>query len=261
MAQRVSRLEYCQFLLVSQINYTLTYFADHHQGFSHDAINRYLRQDKMTPRLLWENVKEEIDYSPNGFVLFDDTVADKNYSHCIELVRRQWSGNAKRVIKGIGIVTCVYVNPELDQFWVIDYRVYAPDDDGKSKLKHVKDMLLNLVHHKALPFTTILMDSWYAARWLMRTIEKVGKIYYCPIKANRHVDETEGEQPHQRVDSLNWSIDEEQHGKTVHLKNFPKGHRLKLFRLVLSTQRTDYVVTRTYARLIGIKGFLSCSFI
>jgi hypothetical protein len=99
MAQRITRLDYCQFLLSSQINYTLTYFADHSQGFTHDLINRYLRQDKMTPRLLWDNVKAEIVPSANGFVLFDDTVVDKNYSHCIKLVRRQWSGNTKTVIK------------------------------------------------------------------------------------------------------------------------------------------------------------------
>lgn len=243
MVQRVTRLDYCQFLLSSQINYTLTYFADHHQGFSHDLINQYLRQEKMTPRLLWDNIQDEIIYSSNGYILFDDTIVDKNYSHCIELVRRQWSGNAKRVIKGIGVVTCVYVNPELDDFWVIDYRLYAPDDDGKSKLDHVKDMLMNLVYQKALPFTTVLMDTWYASRVLMLTIERLEKLYYCPIKSNRLVDETDGQQAHCRVDSLSWSETEQQCGKQVHLKNFPKGHRLKLFRLVLSTQRTDFVVT------------------
>ena len=243
MAQRITRLDYCQFLLSSQINYTLTYFADHSQGFTHDLINRYLRQDKMTPCLLWDNVKGEIVPSANGFILFDDTVVDKNYSHCIELVRRQWSGNTKTVIKGIGVVTCVYVNPEKDCFWAIDYRLYAPQDDGKTKLDHVQDMLLNLVYHKALPFTTVLMDSWYATRPLMRTIEGLQKIYYCPLKDNRLVDDTQGEQPHRRVDSLNWSISEQQQGKLVHVKDFPKGHQLKLFRLVLSTQRTDYVVT------------------
>jgi hypothetical protein len=243
MVQRVTRLDYCQFLLSSQINYTLTYFADHHQGFSHDLINQYLRQEKMTPRLLWDNVQGEIIYSPNGYVLFDDTIVDKNYSPCIELVRRQWSGNVKSVIKGIGVVTCVYVNPELDDFWAVDYRLYAPQDDGKSKLDHVEDMLMNLVYQKALPFTTVLMDTWYAARKLMLTIERLEKIYYCPIKSNRLVDETDGQQAHCRVDSLSWSETEQQGGKQVHLKNFPKGHRLKLFRLVLSTQRTDFVVT------------------
>jgi hypothetical protein len=47
--QTVTRLEYCQYLLVSQINYTLTNFANHTEKFSHDAINRYLAGEKITP--------------------------------------------------------------------------------------------------------------------------------------------------------------------------------------------------------------------
>ena len=39
----VKRKDYCQFLLASQVNYTLTYFVDHARGFSHDAATRYLR--------------------------------------------------------------------------------------------------------------------------------------------------------------------------------------------------------------------------
>ena len=35
----VSRLDYCQFLLSSHINYTMTYFADHVKRWSHDTIN------------------------------------------------------------------------------------------------------------------------------------------------------------------------------------------------------------------------------
>ena len=51
-------------------------------------------------------------------MLFDDTVLDKNFSFAMELVRSQYSGNAKAVIKGIGVVTCVYVQPDTDQFWL-----------------------------------------------------------------------------------------------------------------------------------------------
>jgi hypothetical protein len=64
----------------------------------------------------------------------------------MELVRSQYSGNAKVVIKGIGVVTRVYVNPEMDQFWLIDYWIYGPDGDGKSKLDHVQEMLTNVVY-------------------------------------------------------------------------------------------------------------------
>ena len=130
----VTRLDYCQYLLVSQINYTLTNFADHTDTFGHDAVNRYLASEKLTPRLVWDNVRGQLEESPKGYVIFDDTVIDKRHSFAIELVRRQWSGNAKKVIKGIGVVTCVYVNPELDKFWLIDYRLYDPEGDGKSKL-------------------------------------------------------------------------------------------------------------------------------
>src|SRR6266508_1107019 len=145
---QVSRIDYCQYLLSSQTNYTLTYFADHSEGFSHDAINRLLAQDRMTPRLVWENVQGAVKQVAGGYLVFDDTVIDKGYARQIELVRRQYSGNVHGVIRGIGVVTCVYVNPEMDEFWVIDYRLYDPDGDGKSKLDHVRDMLSHCVYQK-----------------------------------------------------------------------------------------------------------------
>jgi ribosome modulation factor len=107
-----------------------------------------------------EQVTDSIVFSENGYLLFDDTVADKNYSFAIELVRRQYSGNAKAIIKGIGIVTCVYVNPDTNQFWLAGYRLVAPDVDGKSKLDHVREMFDNAIEMKKLPFRTVLTDSW-----------------------------------------------------------------------------------------------------
>jgi len=138
ISTRPTRLDYCQYLVSSQINYTLTNFAEHSRKFSHDQLNRLLRDDKLTPRLVWEQTNEQIIVSPNGYLIFDDTVADKNHSRSIELVRRQWSGNTHSVIRGIGIVTCIYVNPELNRFWFIDYRIFAPDEDGKTKQRPCK---------------------------------------------------------------------------------------------------------------------------
>ena len=146
--ERVTRLDYCQYLLVSQRNYTLTNYADHTEKFSHDMVNRYLAEDEIRPRLVWENVRSQVVQTTYGFLVFDDTVIDKDFSHHIELVRRQYSGNAHGLIKGIGVVTCVYVNPELNRFWIIDYRIYDPDGDGKTKLDYLQDMLLNCVYQK-----------------------------------------------------------------------------------------------------------------
>jgi hypothetical protein len=58
------------------------------------------------------------------------------------------------------------------------------------------------------------------------------------------MDEGEGTPvTYQRVDTLAWTEEEKACGKNVHVKDFPKGHRLQLFRLVVSKDRTDYIVT------------------
>ncbi|MEH1904626.1 MAG: transposase, partial [Nostoc sp.] len=66
--------------------------AEHLESISHDAINYYLKKQKLTPRLLWDNVKEVVEPDDNGYIIFDDSVLDKRYSEEIEIVRRQYSG-------------------------------------------------------------------------------------------------------------------------------------------------------------------------
>ena len=38
----LNRTDYCQFLTISQTNYSLTYYAEHARKCSHDVINRFL---------------------------------------------------------------------------------------------------------------------------------------------------------------------------------------------------------------------------
>ncbi len=77
---RFTKLNYCQYLLSSQINYTITNLAEHLETISHDQINRYLRREKLTPRLLWENVQPLIQADEQAYIIFDDTVLDKRYA-------------------------------------------------------------------------------------------------------------------------------------------------------------------------------------
>jgi hypothetical protein len=233
---------------VSQVNFTLTHLAEHHERFSHDAMNRYLRGDKLTSRMIWENVRAQVVTSALGYLVFDDSVLDKDHSHKIELVRRQYSGNAHGLIKGIGVVNCLYVNPESGQYWIVDYRIFDPDGDGKTKLDHVREMLISAVADKQLPFKAVLMDTWYATKALMLLIESLHKLYVCPIKDNRLVDDSGERQPYRRVDKLDWSEQEQLKGKLIKINGFPKDHRVKLFRLVVSTHRTDWIVTNDLAQ-------------
>ncbi len=234
---------YCRYLLSSVRNFTLTHYADHVDGLSHDAINRHLRDADLNPSVLWERVEHDIAPCQDGIVVFDDTILDKSYSQKIEMARYQYSGNAHAVIKGIGVVNCLYVNPHTGESWVIDYRIYNPDADGKSKHDHLREMLESLEKEKQLPYRTVLVDSWYATLKLMLALEDRGKCYYFPQSCDRLVDDSGGARPYQRAEALAWSAHEENHGKRVKLKGAPSWHKVQLFRVVAANGKTDYIVT------------------
>jgi hypothetical protein len=238
-----TRRDYCQFLISTQTNYTQTYFADQHEHFSHDAINRYLNDDKITPEIVWEQVKGMIDPDPDAYLVFDDSVLDKSHSHKIDLVRLQYSGNAHGLIKGIGVVNCLYVSPRTQRYWIIDWRVYAPDSDAKSKLTHMQEMLDNAMKVKMLSFRSVLMDSWYATKDLMLHLHRAGKIFYCPLKSNRKVDDSSGAEPYNAVSDLQWSEQEAEQGKLIKIHGFPGALKVKLFRVAATTTRTEWIVT------------------
>jgi hypothetical protein len=242
-------MDYCQFLLCTQTNYTLTYFAEHKGGISHDAINRYLAKDKLTPALVWEHIRKDIDQSEEGYLIFDDVVLDKRDSKAIEITKWQYSGNEGRVINGIGVVTCVYYQPKVNKFWAIDYRIYAPEEDGKSKLNHVFDMLQNAVFSKSLKFKTVLMDTWYATDFLMKEIDRLGKIFYCAVKSNRLASPVDQKYDYKAVKDFDWSKERQKAGVRIHFKRWPQFKHLQLFRIEVSSNRTDYIVTNDLAQL------------
>lgn len=91
-------------------------------------------------------------------------------------------------------------------------------------------MLQGIVYHKLLPFDTVLMDSWYATNNLMQYIEVLSKYYYCPFKRNRLVDDTEEREKDKSIEALEWSECQQEKGKIIKIKAFPKNKKVKLFR-------------------------------
>jgi hypothetical protein len=72
-----THVDYCQYLLSSQTNYTLTNLAAPLGKFSHDTINRYLKNEELTPNLLWQNIQPDVKEFDDYDLVFDDTVLDK----------------------------------------------------------------------------------------------------------------------------------------------------------------------------------------
>ncbi len=83
-------------------------------------------------------------------------------------------------------------------------------------------MLYNAHHHKKPSYRGVLMDTWYASKNLMLTIEGYGKIYYCPLKTNRLVDDSKKPLPYRPVGKLSWTQTELKEGNLSRSRTFPK---------------------------------------
>lgn len=140
------------------------------------------------------------------------------------------------------VVNCVYFNPKTNQFWLIDYRIFSPDTDGKTKIDHVLDMLAQLPDRN-ISYKTVLMDTWYAVTDVFKYLIGQQKIFYCPLKSNRKVDDSGGQQPYQPVSYLSWSAQDVEQGKLIKLRKMAHSTYFKLFRVLVSPHRTDYILT------------------
>ena len=247
------------FLLHSQINYTCEYLGNHSK-FSGDSVERFLKESRLRPAFLWERVRENIEYSENGYLILDDTVLAHLDGGKIECVKKQWSGAKHAIVNGIGIINLIYYNPEIDKFWLIDLRVYDPDRDHKTKNTHAKEMLLNADRVKKIKYSSVLFDQYYASQELMLVIgEDLKKYYVTNISSNRlviDVDKLGGWDTLQlkskaeirslltQVQDLDlWTDNELENGLEVLLNGFPKKHTCKLYQLARSESRIDNLCT------------------
>jgi hypothetical protein len=135
----ITKRQYVEYLISTPKNCTCTSLAKHWEDVSHDVVNDFLHQKRFLPREVWKLVKDRIEDSKAAFLLGDDSVQDKRYCRFIALVRAQYSGNEHRVIKGIGVVNLVHSAGKDGDFYPIEYRLYAPDVDGKTKNDHFQE--------------------------------------------------------------------------------------------------------------------------
>ena len=236
----ITKKQYVEYLVSTPRNCTCTYLAEHLEAVSHDVVNDFLRQKRFMPREVWELVKDRIADSKEACLIVDDSVHDKRYSRLIELVRAQYSGNEHRVVRGIGVVSLVHSAGKDADFYPIDYRVYAPDVDGKTKNDHFHEMFVNAVDQKQIKARTLLFDGWYASAENLKLIHRRNRIFFTTLKSNRLVSLYK-EQGYIHLEELEWTADRVAHGVVVKLKEVP--FKVRLFKLVAPNGDIDWVIT------------------
>lgn len=234
----VTKKQYIEYLLHTPVNYSGSNLANHLDQVSHDAVSDYLVREKATARQIWELAKEIIKDDEKAYLIVDDSVQDKRYSRKIELVKNQYSGAEHGLVNGIGIVNLVHSNGAL--YAPIDYRIYAPKQDGKTKNEHLRDMLIKAKADKGILANIILFDSWYASVDNLKLIHRMGMQFTTTLKANRLISlSKEGGYIH--LEEIEWTEEHKQYGVEIKLQEVP--FHVQLFKLVAPDGNIDWVIT------------------
>jgi DDE family transposase len=243
----ITKKQYVEYLVSTPKNCTCTYLAEHLEGVSHDVVTDFLCQKRFLPREVWKLVKDRIEDRQEACLIVDDSVHDKRYARSIELVRAQYSGNEHRVVKGIGVVSLVHSAGKAHPFYPIDYRVYAPDIDGKTKNAHFQEMFVHALDQKQLRARTSLFDGWYASAENLKLIHRRNRTFFTTLKSNRLVSLSK-EQGYRHLEDLEWTPARLTQGVRVKLKEVP--FTVRLFKLVAPDGDIDWVITNDLAETV-----------
>ncbi len=224
---KCSKELYSAFLRVTSERYTANALSEvSPKELSHDSVSRWLAEANCRPKDVWEASKSKIKGS--GILIADETIINKSRSKKIELVQRQYSGTVHDVIKGIGLLNLYWASTP-EESTPIDFRIYHPIDDGKTKNNHFQE-LISLASKRGIKPEAVVADSWYSSLDNVKHIRDLGWDWVMGLRKNRIVNRGD------RLDSLDIS----EKGLNVHLRGYGW---ITVFRFVTKNGRTDYIGT------------------
>jgi hypothetical protein len=219
---------YCTFLQVTSQRYSALSLSEvSPRDLSHDAVSRWLSQSHCQPKDIWEAAKKDV-LGKKGVIIGDETVLNKSRSKKVELVTWQYSGDEHNVIRGIGMVNLLWRNEE-GEVTPVDFRIYHPPEDGKTKNDHFREML-GLAKKRGINPEAVVADSWYSSLNNLKYIRDNGWIWVMGLRKNRVVNGGD------HLSDL--TIPEE--GLKVHLRGYGW---ITVYRFAAKEGRTDYIGT------------------
>ena len=240
----LAQSKYIDFLLNTPRNYTGTHLAAHLPDVSHDQVYRFLRDNSFSSNQLRELVQPLLADSPEAFLLVDDSVQDKRYSRFIEVAKRPYSGATHGMVTGIGLVNLVHSSGEAGDFMPLDFRLYAPQQDGLTKNDHFQAMFKQVVEEGTIQARTLLFDSWYASSENLKVIQRADWTFFTTLKSNRLVSLSK-QTGYQALDTLEPPAGGWSRGVEVRVQQVP--FSLKLFKLVATDGSIEWVITNHLA--------------
>lgn len=162
-----------------------TNFSNTLKKLSHDQLTRTMNNEYPWQTLLWNFITALVSIA-GGYLVLDDTVILKSYSTVDESLRRfvryVWSNKDQKVVRGINVVFVLLVVGNLRI--PLGFRLY---DKSQTKIELALELLSIIRNQYGFSKTTVLFDSWYCCKKIVRRIHAYGWVFVGRIKRSRKV--------------------------------------------------------------------------
>ena len=95
-------------------------------------------------------------------------------------MKLQYCGAEHGLVLGIGVVNLVHSAGAEEDFYPIDYRIHAPQQDGRTKNNHFAEIVKNAIYAKKIRAKRILFDIWYASAEKLKLVQRLGQPSAAP---------------------------------------------------------------------------------
>ena len=195
---------------------------------THDKVTQFLKKQEFGSKELWLMTKGLVRQheSTEGCLVFDDTIIEKAYMGENDLICWHYDHSKKRNIKGINLLTGLYVSSKDDTIeplripigyalilkTILYFDVKAKKNKRKSETTK-NDLMLGLLDQaisNQLKFKYVLADSWFASAKNMRHIHQKKKAFIFDLSINRNAAKSDADRNNgqwTRIDELDLTTD------------------------------------------------------
>jgi len=226
---------------------------------SHDQIARFLNQDELASKDLWQYVKKEVrnhETEKGGVFIVDDTIEEKNYTKENDTVCWHYSHAKGLCVKGINILSGLIRYNDFSlpvAFEAIRKDIYFCDLEEKKEKRRSSttknELFRNMLEQAAknqIKFDYVLADNWFAARKNMEFIHlDLKKNFIFGLKANRLVATSESARKKGQYQNLKSLTLKDGDARIVWLKDlrFPVKVLKRVFKNENGTTGILYLIT------------------
>lgn len=155
----------------------------------HDTLSRILKN----PRLEWQTLLRSlilriIGRLHDGYLIIDDTVIDKSFAKVIQNLAWIFCSKKNKSVFELNIVVLAWSNGTITI--PLAFKIWKKDSK-KTKIDLALELLSYARNFLKLQPKYVTFDSWYAAKKILKRLEKYEWVFITQIKKNRKFNGTQ----------------------------------------------------------------------